>query len=125
MKGAGGFSDAMFKKLAERLAKTNYIRGTLENPADLSEFREKPTPRLIFGLILMGFSYILGWPSVAALGVIAIWLDEPLIAAIGGPAVYGLSHLVFLGGALLARAPHYFNVLLRYSIGKLFRKLLA
>ncbi len=115
----------MIRELAALLAKTKYIRGALENPADLSEFREMPTLRLIFGLFLMGFSYILGWPSVAALGVIAIWLEEPLIAAIGGPAVYGLSHLVFLGGALLARAPHYFNVLLRYSIGKLFQKLLA
>jgi len=125
LKGAGGFSDAMFKKLAERLAKTNYIRGTLENPADLSEFREKPTPRLIFGLFLMGLSYVLGWPAVAALGMAAIWFEEPLIAAIGGPAIYGFSHLVFFVGALVARAPHYMNVLLRYSVGKLFRKLLA
>jgi hypothetical protein len=115
----------MIKILAAWIARNKYIRGTIENPTDLSEFREKPTLRLILGLVLMGFSYILGWPSVAALGVIAIWLEEPLIAAIGGPAVYGLSHLVFLGGALLARAPHYMGVLVRYSVGKLFRKLLA
>lgn len=115
----------MVRKLAAHIARNKYIRNTIENPADLSEFREKPTPRLIFGLFLMAFSYVLGWPSVAALGMVAIWLEEPLIAAIGGPAVYGLSHLVFLAGALLARAPHYMGVLVRYSVGKIFRKLLA
>lgn len=115
----------MMKRLAARLAKTRYVRGILENPADLGEFRRKPTPRLIFGLFLMGLSYVLGWPAVATLGVIAIWLDEPLIAALGGPAIYGFSHLLFFVGALVARAPHYFNVLLRYSVERLFRKLLA
>jgi len=115
----------MIKILAAWIAKNKYIRGTIENPTDLSEFREKPTPRLIFGLFLMGLSYVLGWPAVAALGVIAIWLEEPLIAAIGGPAIYGFSHLVFFVGALVARAPHYMGVLVRYSVGRLFRKLLA
>lgn len=115
----------MRKKLAARLAETKYIRSALENPADLSEFREKPTPRLIFGLFLMGLSYVLGWPAVAVLGMMAIWLEDPLIAAIGGPAIYAFSHFLFFVGALVARAPHYLNVLVRYSVGKLFRKLLA
>ena len=115
----------MIRKLAERLARNSYIRGTIENPADLSEFREKPTPRLIAGLFLMGFSYVLGWPAVAAFSIMAVYFKEPMIAVIGCPATYGLSHLVFFGGALLARAPHYMHLLVRYSVGKLFRKLLA
>ena len=42
----------------------------MENPADLSEFKERPTPRLITGLILMVLSFIIGWPAVAALSVL-------------------------------------------------------
>ena len=111
----------MIQEIAGRLAKTKYIREVLEHPADLSEFRERPTPRLIAGLILMGFSYLIGWPAVAALTVLAVWFREPLIAVIGCPATYGLSHLVFLAGAWLARAPHYMGLLARYAIGKLLR----
>jgi molybdate transport system substrate-binding protein len=113
----------MFHRIAGRLAETNYIRGILEHPADLAEFRERPTPRLIAGLILMGFSYLIGWPAVAALSILAVWLNEPLIAVIGGPATYGLSHVVFFAGAWLARAPHYLGLLIRYAMGSLLRRL--
>jgi hypothetical protein len=114
----------MIQKIAGRLAETKYIRGTLEHPADISEFRERPTPRLIAGLILMGFSYLIGWPAVTALIFLAAWLNESLIAVIGCPATYGFSYLVFFAGAWLARTPHYMGLLTRYAIGKLFRKLL-
>jgi molybdate transport system substrate-binding protein len=111
----------MFQKIAGRVAETQYIRALLEHPADLSEFRERPTPRLIAGLILMGLSYLIGWPAVAALSILAVWLHEPLIAVIGGPMTYGFSHVVFFVGAWLARAPHYLGLLTRYAIGRLLR----
>ena len=114
----------MIRKIISRLAAMKYIRGVLEHPADLSEFRERPTPRLIAGLILMGFSYLIGWPAVAALIFLAAWLNEPLIAIIGCPATYGFSYVVFFAGAWLARAPHYMGLLARYAVGVLFRKLL-
>ncbi|MDD5168646.1 MAG: hypothetical protein PHN75_07500 [Syntrophales bacterium] len=114
----------MIRKIAGILVETKSIREILEHPADLSEFRERPTPRLITGLILMGFSYLIGWPAVTALSILAIYLHEPLIAIIGCPAIYCLSCLVFLIGAWLARAPHYMTVVTRYAIGKLFQKLL-
>jgi len=115
---------AMFQKLIGRLAKNKHIRDILEYPADLKEFRERPTPRLIAGLILMGLSYLIGWPAVAALIFLAARMQEPLIAAIGCPVTYGFSYVVFIAGAWLARAPHYMGLLARYALGALFRKLL-
>jgi len=114
----------MIRKIAGIFAETKSIRRILEHPADLSEFRERPTPQLIAGLILMAFSYLIGWPAVVALSILAVYLHEPLIAIIGCPATYGVSCVVFLIGAWLARAPHYMGVLTRYATGKLFLKLL-
>jgi hypothetical protein len=37
------------------------------------------------GLFLVGLSYVIGWPAVAAFGVLAAWFREPLIIAVGGP----------------------------------------
>jgi hypothetical protein len=113
------------RKIAKYLAGKKYIREILENPTDLSEFKERPTPRLITGLVLMGFSYVIGWPAVAALGALAVWLNEPLIAIIGCPTTYGLSYVVFIVGAWLARAPHYMGTLARYTIQCFVRKLLS
>jgi hypothetical protein len=113
------------KKIARYLAGKKYIREILANPEDLAEFKERPTPRLITGLVLMGLSYVIGWPAVAALGVLAVWLNEPLIAIIGCPTTYGLSYGVFILGAWLARAPHYMGKLVRYTIQFFLRKLLS
>jgi len=113
------------KKIAKYLAGRKYIIEILENPTDLSEFKEPLTTRLITGLILMGLSYLIGWPAVAALGVLAAWFREPMIAVIGCPTIYVLSYVVFIVGAWLARAPHYLGVLARYAIQTFLRKLLA
>jgi hypothetical protein len=114
----------MIRKIAGILAETESIREILEHPEDLSEFRGRPTPQLTAGLILMGFSYLIGWPAVTVLSMLAVYLHEPLIAIIGCPMTYGLSCVVFLIGAWFARAPHYMRVVTRYAIGKLFLKLL-
>jgi hypothetical protein len=113
------------RKIAKYLAGRKYIVEILENPTDLSEFSERPTKRLITGLILMGLSYVIGWPAVAALTILAAWFGEPMIAVIGCPTTYGLSYLVFIAGAWLARAPHYIGTLVRYAIQFFLRKLLS
>jgi hypothetical protein len=113
------------RKIAKYLAGKKYIIEILENPTDLSEFNERPTKRLITGLILMGLSYVIGWPAVAALSFLAVWFREPMIAVIGCPTTYGLSYLVFIVGAWLARAPHYMGTLARYTIQFFLRKLLS
>lgn len=113
------------KKISQYLAGKKFIQKILENPADLSEFRERMTPRLIIGLILMVLSFIIGWPAVAALSVLAIWFKEPLIAVIGCPTTYALSYVVFIIGAWLSRAPHYMGILARYTIQSFLRKLIS
>lgn len=112
------------RKVAQYLSRRKWVIKVLENPVNLGEFRQRPTPRLISGLILMGLSFILGWPSVAALGFLAAYLKEPLIAFIGCPAVYVFSHIVFIVGAWVSRAPHYFGILARYSLQSILMKIL-
>jgi len=114
----------MIRKIAGRLARAKYIREAFENPTDLKELRRRPTNRMLAGLILVGFSYLIGWPAVAAFGILAAYLREPAIAVIGGPAIYGLSHVVFLIGAWLAGA-HYVKILTSYITRILFEKILG
>ncbi len=110
------------KKLAQYLAGKKFYKKIMENPADLSEFKERPKPRLIAGLILMTLSFIMGWPAVAALSVIAVYYKEPLIAVIGCPTTYALSYFVFIVGAWMARAPHYLNILMMYALQSVLKK---
>ena len=114
----------MVRKIAARLAKTKYVREALEDTADLKSIRIQRSPRMITGLILIGFSYIIGWPAVAAFGVLAVYFREPLIVAIGGPVIYGISHVVFLAGAWLAGAEHA-RFLMKYTTKVIFRKILG
>jgi len=110
------------RKIAHYLSGKKYFQDILEHPADLSEFKEPMTPRLIAGLSLMALSFIIGWPAVAAFGVLAVWYKEPLIAVIGGPATYALSYVVFIFGAWLSRSPHYMGILTRYIFQSFLRK---
>ena len=112
------------KKIAGYLNGKKFVREIMDNPADLSEFKEKPTPRLIAGLIIMVLSFIMGWPAIAALSVLAVWWREPLIFVIGGPIAYALSCVVFIVGAWMARAPHYMNTLARYALQSFLKKIL-
>jgi hypothetical protein len=45
---------------------------------------------------------------------LAVYLQKPLVAIIGGPLTYGLSHLVFLAGMYLAGA-EYTRIFLRWA----------
>jgi hypothetical protein len=113
----------MIRKIAERLAKTKYIRGAMEDQTDIKDIWKQPTPRMIVGLTLVGFSYIIGWPAVAAMGFLSVYFREPLLIVIGGPLTYVFSHLVFLAGAWLA-GTQYARILMKYVTKVLFRKIL-
>jgi hypothetical protein len=115
----------MIRKIAERLAKTKYVREVLEDPAvmSLKDIRIPYSTRIIIGLMLVGVSYLIGWPAVAALGILAVYFEKPLIVVIGGPVIYGISHVVFLVGAWLAGAQHA-RLLMRHATKALFKKIL-
>ena len=70
--------------------------------SDLRIYKKRPSVRVMVGLSLILLSYIIGWPAVGALGLISIYTEEPLILIVGGPLVYGVSHLVFFIGMYFA-----------------------
>ena len=87
----------------------------------LSSLHVKPTPRVWTGLGLIGLSYVIGWPAVGILALISFHMREPLIVAVGGPIVYGLSHLVFMAGFYLAGSC-YASILLRWATWRAMEK---
>ncbi len=100
-------------RLADRLLRIQFVSTAVSEQADLSAFNKKPSLRIILGLLTIGLSYLIGWPAVAGLGIVAIKLNQPLIAVLGGPLTYGLSHLVFILGMYLAGA-EYTVIFLRW-----------
>ncbi|MHB8771774.1 MAG: hypothetical protein ACYC7J_12295 [Syntrophales bacterium] len=109
-------------RIASRLARVRFVREAMEEKADLSSLRRRPTPREWTGLGLVGFSYLIGWPAVGLLALLAYRMDEPLLLVIGGPAVYGFSHVVFWAGSWLAGA-RYAGVILRWAMRRIVEKL--
>ncbi len=110
------------KKIIDKIADIEFVRSAIEEQADLSEFRGKPSLAVITGVLLIIISSLLGWPAVAGLGVAAVKLQEPLIAVIGGPLVYGFSHLLFLLGMYFSGAKYsliFCKWLVRWTVEKL------
>lgn len=96
----------MYHKLLHKTAGTQFVRSAIEDQADLSAFKEKPSLAVITGVLLIIISSLLGWPAVTVIGALAIHFERPLIAVIGGPLVYGFSHLVFLVGMYFSGAEY-------------------
>jgi peptidoglycan/xylan/chitin deacetylase (PgdA/CDA1 family) len=114
--------NSIVKGVVARLAAARFVREALAEKADLKAVMAKPTPRVWIGLGLVGFSYIIGWPAVGLLAWISYHLREPLIVVVGGPAAYGLSHLVFLVGSYFAGV-HYVQILLRWATRRLVERM--
>jgi hypothetical protein len=112
----------MLSRIITKIAATSYARKAVEEKADLAAFKQKPTIRILLGVFLIGFSYVVGWPAVSALAGLAVYLQEPLVAVIGGPLTYGLSHLVFMAGMYLAGA-EYSAIFLRWATRMLVEKI--
>jgi len=112
------------KKIIIKIASIDFVRTAIEEEADLSAFKEKPSLEVIAGVFLIVLSSLLGWPTVAVSGVLAVKLDEPLIAVIGGPLVYGFSYLVFWLGMYFSGARYsliFFRWLTRVTVEKMLR----
>ena len=114
--------DSIRAGIFRRLVRTRFVREAMEEKADLALLLVKPKPRVWVGLGLVGLSYLIGWPAVGLLAVIACSLREPLVLAVGGPLTYGLSHLVFLAGSWIAGS-RYVVILLRLATRRVVEKL--
>ncbi|WP_035245839.1 hypothetical protein [Desulfogranum mediterraneum] len=107
-----------------KLGQHDFVAAAIEEQADLSAFRERPTPLVLAGVTAICLSFLLGWPAVTALGFLAVKFHNPWIAALGGPLTYGLSHLVFLLGMYLSGAL-YSMIFLRWLTRVTMERLLA
>lgn len=114
----------IIKKSALYLARKKYCQTAIEDRADLTAIREKPTPSMIVGLILIAFSYVIGLPAVIALGVIAVWLKDKRIVLIGGPLIYAISTILFIIGIKMA-GKKYFQVFSRWVVRVVLEKILG
>ena len=112
------------KKFILRMAQTPFVARAIEDQADLSAFKERPSWRVILGVAAILFSYVIGWPLIGGLGAASVYWNQPLIVAIGGPVAYGLSHLVFLLGMYLAGAK-YSMIFFRWATRVAMLKLLG
>jgi len=81
------------------LSRRRFVERALNTPPD-PIFSQRPSARIIVGLALLVASYLLGWPAIAALGAVAVWLRQPKLM-LGGPLLYGFSWLVFAIGLAL------------------------
>ncbi len=114
----------MIKNWLQRLSQTAYVQKAITEQADLAIFKQKPSSRTVWGLITIGISYTVGWPLIAILGALAMYWERPLWLVIGGPLIYGLSHLVFILGAYLAGA-EYAKGFLRWALRVGMQKVLG
>jgi len=114
----------IIKKTALYLARKKYCKTAIEDRADLTAIREKPTPSMIVGLILIAFSYVIGLPAVVALGVIAVWMKDKRIVLIGGPLIYAISTILFIIGIKMA-GKKYFQVFSRWVVRVVLEKILG
>ncbi|MFO7985992.1 MAG: hypothetical protein R6U38_09005 [Desulfatiglandaceae bacterium] len=113
---------AITRHILKKISQTQFAQKAVQDQADLSAFKQRPTPRIILGVSAIAISYVIGWPAVGALGTLSIYFQEPLWVVIGGPVTYGLSHLVFLAGMYLAGAK-YTKVFLRWATRVTIEKL--
>jgi hypothetical protein len=89
------------------------VRKAIAERADLSAFRQPPTFRILAGVFAICISFPMSWPAIGALGGVAIYFRSPWIIVIGGPVLYGLSHLCFLTGMALS-GEKYSRIFLRW-----------
>jgi len=112
--------------LARKLAATAYVRRAMEKQATLDAFKTPPSPRFLFGVGLVLFSFVLGWPMVALFSFLSACSRAPALLILG-PAFYLFSHLVWLFGTYLAGRDciKYANIMLRWGLRKVVEKALC
>jgi len=115
--GISGPRGRFWRFLAQRIASTGYVRRAIKEQVSLDAFKTSPSPRFLWGVGLILFSYVLGWPMVGLFSVLSVYFQTPALLMVG-PAFYGFSHLVWLFGMYLAGRDSlkYAHILLRWSL---------
>lgn len=114
----------MLGLLARYIEGTQFARDAIADRADLSPFKEKPSARLIIGLIILALSFTLGWPLITACSIVSIWMGNPYIIIIGGPMIYGFSFLLWTLSMYLTGhdSYKYGRIFLRWAARRLVEK---
>lgn len=114
----------LFRKWIIRIAEIEFVRKAIAEGADLSAFQGRPSARVLLGIFLICLGSLLGWPAVALLGFLAVKFQEPLLAVVGGPVVYGVSYIIFGLGMYFSGAK-YSIIFLRWLSRVSVEKMLA
>lgn len=114
----------LVQKCRENLTQKQFFQRILREELDLRCLKRKPTAREQFGIVLVLFSYVIGWPAVAFFGFLSLYLKQPLVLIIGGPLTYGTAHVVFLVGMYIV-GKDYATIFMKWSIKKACEKLSA
>jgi peptidoglycan/xylan/chitin deacetylase (PgdA/CDA1 family) len=122
---AGQQRGRFWRFLARKLASTAYVRRAIEKQATLDTFKTPPSPRFLFGMGLVLFSFVLGWPMVALFSLLSAYSHAPALLLLGS-AFYVFSHLVWLFGTYLAGRDciKYANMILSWGLRKIVVKAL-
>jgi peptidoglycan/xylan/chitin deacetylase (PgdA/CDA1 family) len=112
--------------LGQKLISSPYVRRAVAKEVTLDQLKASPSPRFLFGLGLVLFSYVLGWPMVGLFSVLSAYFRAPALLMLG-PAFYGFSHLVWMFGMYLAGRDciKYADIVLSWGLRKAVEKTLS
>lgn len=115
----------LWRFLGQKVASTAYVRRAIKEQVTLDAFKTPLSPKFSFGVGLVLFSYLLGWPMVGLFSILSAYFQAPALLMVG-PAFYGFSHLVFLLGMYLAGQDSikYANIVLSWGLRKAVEKTL-
>jgi hypothetical protein len=112
------------KKAAIYFAGKKYCKTAIEDRADLSAIREKPTPKMIVGLSLIAFSYVIGMPTSLAVTAVVGRREGPLAGVLAGGGIYAISTILFFVGLKMS-GEKYFHLFCRWLIRVILEKILG
>jgi hypothetical protein len=100
-------------KLGLRLRQIRFIRGAIDDHADLHGMDRWTIFRCFFGLAMLGISNLICWPLIGVLSTMSLHEKKPMIAAVGGPTVYAVTFICSIIGMAMAGGK-FARVFLRY-----------
>jgi len=111
--------------LAQKLASTAYVRRAIQKQVALDSFKTPPSPKFLFGVGLVLFSFLIGWPMVGLFSFLSAYFHSPILLLVG-PVCYMFSHLVWLFGMYLAGKDciKYIDIIIGWSLRKVVEKAL-